>query len=82
MSSATESVVIGASLLVAAAVGVRYGQIMSKQSSVNRDVPAGSTKVQDGNVSTIDALIGNTPLLKLEKLSLLTGCDMYVKVIP
>jgi hypothetical protein len=29
---------------------------------------------------TLSQLIGNTPLVKLEKLSMLTGCDIYAKV--
>lgn len=30
--------------------------------------------------STLDALIGNTPLIKLNRLSDITGCDIFVKV--
>lgn len=79
MSSTAESVIVGATLLVVAAVGVKYRQKIScKPSSKSGDGEA--SKANGGNVSTIDALIGNTPLLKLEKLSLLTGCDIYVKV--
>ena len=79
MSNTAESVIVGATLLVVAAVGVKYSQIISCKLS-SKSVDGEARKANGGNVSTIDALIGNTPLLKLEKLSLLTGCDIYVKV--
>jgi hypothetical protein len=42
-------------------------------------------KSEAANISTIvssyDQLIGNTPLIKLKKLSQMTGCDIFVKVL-
>ena len=82
MSSISESTLLGAALLVATGIALKCRQ-SSLENGISAALSSGestTTTHTAGNTSTIDALIGNTPLLKLEKLSAVLGVDIYVKV--
>ena len=77
----SEYAAVGVVFMAATAAGVGLAQIRNKSKLNSIESPlvdAVGPVVENG--STIDALIGNTQLLKLEKLSRVTGCDIYVKV--
>eukprot|EP01032_Pedospumella_encystans_P007891 gene7891-9407_t len=83
MSSVSESALLGAALLVATGIALKCRQ-SSLESGVSTSLSSDESSTAPtrtaGNSSTIDALIGNTPLLKLEKLSSVLGVDIYVKM--
>lgn len=74
----TEDVLIGAALFAVVGVSMKYQ--LNKRECVIPDASVGKATNKVVSSSTIDSLIGNTPLLKLQKLSAMTGCDIFVKV--
>ncbi len=59
-------------ILIGLATSVAIGAMVLKKNS--------KQSKNNSNSTSYDQLIGNTPLIKLKKLSLMTGCDIYVKV--
>ena len=62
-------------ILIGLATSVAIGAMV-----LRKDSQSSKHSNNNGNSTSYDQLIGNTPLIKLKKLSLMTGCDIYVKV--